>query len=117
MEQIPGLTRRYGQRTERLRSTLAAVGLVVAGRAGARLAAVLGVSVSLSTILRLIDALLEPVVPGPRVVGVDEYATCRGRHYGTVLVDVGTRRLVDLLPDRSMPATAAWRRRRPRGSR
>nr|WP_326828173.1 transposase family protein [Streptomyces sp. NBC_01751] len=43
VEQIPGLTRRYGQRTERLRSTLAAVGLALAGRAGARLAAVLHV--------------------------------------------------------------------------
>ena len=52
-EQIPGLTRRYGQRTERLRSILAAVGLALAGRAGARLAAVLGVAVSRSTVLRL----------------------------------------------------------------
>ncbi|MFF2655549.1 hypothetical protein [Streptomyces sp. NPDC058045] len=43
MEQISGLTRRYGQRTERLRSTLASLGLALAGRAGARLAAVLGV--------------------------------------------------------------------------
>lgn len=56
-EQIPGLTRRHGQRTERLRSTLASVGLALAGRAGARLTAILGVSVSRSTVLRLIDAL------------------------------------------------------------
>ncbi|MFD2122119.1 transposase family protein [Streptomyces cirratus] len=41
-EQLPGLTRRYGRRTERLRSTLAAVGLALAGRAGARLARVFG---------------------------------------------------------------------------
>ncbi|XER99753.1 transposase family protein [Streptomyces sp. S1D4-11] len=38
VEQVPGLTRRYGRWTERLRSTLAAVGLVLAGRAGARMA-------------------------------------------------------------------------------
>ncbi|MFF7912206.1 transposase family protein [Streptomyces sp. NPDC007914] len=43
VEQIPGLTRRHGQRTERLRSTLAGVGLALAGRAGARIARVLGV--------------------------------------------------------------------------
>ncbi|MFJ3890501.1 hypothetical protein [Streptomyces rubrogriseus] len=60
MEQISGLTRRHGQRTERLRSTLAALGLVLAGRAGARLATVLGVSVSRSTVLRLVNALSEP---------------------------------------------------------
>lgn len=87
-EQLPGLTRRYGRRTERLRSTLAAVGLALAGRAGARLARVFGVSVSRSTVLRLVEALPDPEVPAPRVVGVDEYATRKGRHYGTVLVDV-----------------------------
>ncbi|MEW2586148.1 transposase family protein [Streptomyces virginiae] len=36
VEQISGLTRRHGQRTERLRSILTAVGLALAGRAGAR---------------------------------------------------------------------------------
>lgn len=36
-EQVPGLTRRFGRRTERLRSTLVSVGLALAGRAGARM--------------------------------------------------------------------------------
>ncbi|MBV1949403.1 hypothetical protein KUF69_23695 [Streptomyces sp. BV129] len=38
VEQVAGLTRRYSQRTERMRSVLAEVGLALAGRAGARLA-------------------------------------------------------------------------------
>ncbi|MFJ9683828.1 ISL3 family transposase [Streptomyces sp. NPDC101194] len=113
VEQIPGLTRRHGQRTERLRAMPAAVGLSSAGRAGARLSSVLGVSVSRSTVLRSVDALPGPEVPAPRVVGVDEYASRKGRHYDTVLVDVESRRPVDLLPDREASSLAAWFADRP----
>ncbi|MFD8990381.1 transposase [Streptomyces goshikiensis] len=74
---------------------------------------ILGVAVSRSTVLRLVDALPEPEVPAPRVVGVDEYATRKGRHYGTVLVDVETRRPVDMLPDRESSSLAAWLAQRP----
>ncbi|MFI7180180.1 hypothetical protein [Streptomyces spororaveus] len=45
-------------------------------------------SVSRSTVLRLVEALPDPEVPAPRVVGVDEYATRKGRHYETGFVRV-----------------------------
>ncbi|WP_420903140.1 transposase family protein [Streptomyces antimycoticus] len=48
-EQVPGLTRRFGRRTERLRSTLISVGLALAGRAGARMADVFGAPASRNT--------------------------------------------------------------------
>ncbi|MEU0248339.1 transposase family protein [Streptomyces sp. NPDC006235] len=94
VEQIAGLTRRHGQRTERLGSALSDIGLALTGRAGARIAQVLGVGVSRSTILRIVDELPELQPPTPRVVSVDEYATRKGRLYGTVLVDVETRQPV-----------------------
>lgn len=73
----------------------------------------LGVPVSRSTALRLVAALPEPQPLAPRVVGVDEYATRKSRVYGTVLVDVETRRPVDLLPDREASSLARWLAERP----
>ncbi|MFJ3913876.1 ISL3 family transposase [Streptomyces vinaceus] len=49
----------------------------------------------------------------PRILGVDEFAFCRGRTYGTVLVDVQTGRVVDVLPDRTSETFATWLREHP----
>ncbi|MET7802033.1 transposase family protein [Streptomyces decoyicus] len=107
-EQVPRLTRRFGRRTERLRSTLVSVGLALAGRAGARMTDALKVPVSRNTLLRLIASLPDPATAVPRVVGVDEYAQRKGGGYGTVLVDVQTRRPVDVLPARFLSFSSSW---------
>ncbi|MFJ6437880.1 transposase family protein [Streptomyces sp. NPDC091416] len=112
VEQIPGLTRRHSQRTERLRSTLASVGLALAGRAGARIAGVLGVSASRSTVLRMIDALPDPEVAAPRVVGVDEYAT---RTAATTAPSSSTSKPAALSTCCLTGRRPAWRPGSPRG--
>jgi transposase len=47
------------------------------------------------------------------VLGVDDFAFGKGHTYGTVLVDLKSRRVVDLLPDRSQESLVAWLRRHP----
>ncbi|MET9088876.1 transposase family protein [Streptomyces sp. NPDC004237] len=77
VEQVPGLTFRHGRRSQGLQAALQQVALMLASRAGARLAAALATSVSRSTLLRLIRAVPESTSATPRVLGIDEFALQR----------------------------------------
>jgi transposase len=112
-EQAPALAPRSARRSTLLTGTLQHIGVALGGRPGARLSGSLRRSVSRTTLLRLVRGLPLPEAPPVRVLGVDDWARKRGCTYGTILIDQERHTVVDLLPERTATALAAWLQAHP----
>jgi transposase len=112
-ERLPDFVAAYARHTSRVVAALQVIGMALGGNAGARLAAHLRLPTSPATLLRLVRGAPLPPPPALQAVGIDEWAWRRGHRYGTILVDLLTHRVVDLLPDRAAASVAAWMAQHP----
>ena len=112
---VSGLAAPFARRTSRLAAIVRLFGHGVGGRPAERLMDRLGMPVSRATILRGVKQYAHAQVDpdNVRVAGIDDWAWRKGTTYGTVIVDLERRRVVELLPDRSAASTAKWLKAHP----
>lgn len=71
------------------------------------------VPTSPDTLLRRVKRAGAPTPGNPRLVGIDDWAWCKGQRYGTIVVDLETSEVIDLLPDRDAATVRTWLQAHP----
>ena len=112
-ERLPGLVCSYGRMTPRLIALVQSLGLVAGGQMGTRQAERTGITTTPSTLLRHLMRLPAPVTRAVRVLGVDDFAWKKRFTYGTILVDLERRKIIDVLADRESATVEAWFKEHP----
>ena len=111
---LPEVAAVLGRRTRRVAELARLVGHASGGRPAERLLKRLGLPQSDDTVLRDLKRHAGGSSrKGIRVVGVDDWAWQKGCRYGTIMVDLERREVVDVLPDRSAKATGEWLAQHP----
>ena len=99
--------------TTRLSQTIEAIGLATSGELGSRFLAHLGIVTSPTTILRRTMALPAQRAEQVSLLGIDDWSFRRGRQFGTIIVNLATHEIIDLLPDRRRKQPNAWMQAHP----
>ncbi len=104
----------HARRTRRVSELARLLGHATGGLAAERLLFRLGIPQSDDTVLRTVkrDAASRRK-PALRVAGIDDWSWQQGRSYGTIVVDLERREVVDVLGERSAEATAQWLQQHP----
>ncbi|MEK8091019.1 ISL3 family transposase [Methylocystis sp. IM3] len=112
---LPDVAAPRARRTERPTEIIYLLGHGVGGRPGERLIKRIGMPTSDDTILRCLKRRVKArrSKETARVVGVDNWAWRKGSTYGTIIVDLERREVLDLFPERAAGMTADWLKRHP----
>jgi len=105
----------YARRTIALTTLMRQISMEIGAEVGHRVLSYLQIQVSGDTLLRILRRFGQDHVPqaDARVIGVDDWAFKRGRTYGTIIVNLETHQVIDLLPDRTSDTLASWLQAHP----
>lgn len=99
-ERFPAFVEPWARMTIRHCEQIPSIGLATCGKGGTRLAARLGIHTTRQTILRRIMALPDSPPESILFLGIDDFSFQRGLRFGTILVNLESHHVVDLLADR-----------------
>jgi transposase len=105
---FPELLEPSSRLTTRLRTVVQAIAGAFNAKAGARLGTQLGVDLSRMTYLRSLLRFSIAPVGKVKHIGIDDFAWKRGKSYGTVIVDLDSHAIIDMLPDREAASVKNW---------
>ena len=112
-DQLPGVAVRHARRTLRVGRLLQLFAHGAGGKPSERLVNRLGMPASDDTLLRQLKRGATRRTNDVRVLGIDDWSWRKGESYGTVMVDLERREVLDVLPGRSAEETADWLRQHP----
>ncbi len=98
----------FARVTRRLYQIVQIIGLATGGRLGVRVTDRLEIQTSRHTILRRIMALPTEPVGQVTQIGIDDFSFRRGRKFGTIIVDLQSHKVLDVLPDHTIETSAEW---------
>lgn len=108
VEHLTPFVEPWARVTRRLYQIVQVIGLATGGRLGVRVTNRLGIQTTCHTILRRIIALPTEPVEQVTQIGIDDFSFRRGCKFGTIIVDLRTHKVLDVLPDRTAETSAAW---------
>lgn len=112
-ERFPDWLPCYARRTTRLTGVLRRVAFQAGGEAGRYLAQIFKIVTSGDTLLRVIRSTPLPATATAKVIGIDDWAMKKGRRYGTIVVNLETHQVIELLPERNAKVVEAWLKGQP----
>jgi hypothetical protein len=107
-ERLPDFIEASSRLTKRLRTSVQEIGFVTSGKGGEGLGKKLGMPISDASLLWSLFLVPLPKIGQVRVVGVDDWSWRRGKRFGTILVNLETHKIVDLLADREAESVKRW---------
>lgn len=112
-ERFPDWLPVYARRTTRLTDVLRPVGFETSAESGRRILRWFKIRVSGDTLLRIVKHTVMVNAPILKVVGLDDWALCKGQRYGSIIIDQETRRVVELVEGRSAKDIQPWFKAHP----